>query len=248
MSQHLFQTLIDSCEPDNKQVPSELKHRVLKGKVYTVNKNLVCLWNVISNYLNSIFLNSRLWHSIYVLKYMCTAVHTCTCKNPVNLYFSLKKVKKIMRCTQYSFLKEGANLTSDLWPGSVTDDTQVDSTGFRVTEYNWTVLFWSNKIICEKYNRNKSRSAELWTYNHLNMLFKNLPTQEKLPQHRAKHMQYYILQIIKKLGKIPLILQQFYHSTSQRICNDNINKTIKKNTRADLLCLYRYVLKFLTWF
>ena len=41
------------------------------------------------------------------------------------------------------------NLISDLWPGSVTDDTQEDSTGFTVTECNWIVLFWSNNMICK---------------------------------------------------------------------------------------------------
>ena len=36
---------------------------------------------------------------------------------------------------------EGTHLTSDRWPGRVTDDTHDESTGLRKTEFNWMVLF-----------------------------------------------------------------------------------------------------------
>ena len=36
---------------------------------------------------------------------------------------------------------EGTYLTSDRWPGRVTDDTHDESTGLRETEFNWMVLF-----------------------------------------------------------------------------------------------------------
>ena len=44
--------------------------------------------------------------------------------------------------------EDHTHLISDLWPGSVTEDTQDESTGLRVTEWNWMELFWSDNSTC----------------------------------------------------------------------------------------------------
>ena len=46
--------------------------------------------------------------------------------------------------------EDHTHLISDLWPGSVTEDTQDESTGLRVTEWNWMELFWSDNSTCVK--------------------------------------------------------------------------------------------------
>ena len=46
--------------------------------------------------------------------------------------------------------EDHTHLISDLWPGSVTEDTQDESNGLRVTEWNWMELFWSDNSTCVK--------------------------------------------------------------------------------------------------
>lgn len=57
--------------------------------------------------------------------------------------------------------QDHTNLISDLWPGSVTDDTQDESTGLRVAEWNWMELFWSDNSTCVK-TRKITNDGRVW--------------------------------------------------------------------------------------
>ena len=57
--------------------------------------------------------------------------------------------------------EDHTHLISDLWPGSVTEDTQDESTGLRVTEWNWMELFWSDNSTCVK-TRKITKWSKVW--------------------------------------------------------------------------------------
>ena len=64
----------------------------------------------------------------------------------------LKKAPQMKRFPRHvhDCREDHTHLISDLWPGSVTEDTQDESTGLRVTEWNWMELFWSDNSTCVK--------------------------------------------------------------------------------------------------